>query len=158
MKKILASTLLLAVLAVGPPGRASLAVEFEFNGTVHLPVFPCVQGGCVGSFTGVARGIFEDGHAHINPPAPITFSFTYQENNCEVGNAQGSGVIDGIPFTFTWTRTERTVRAVGDYGPHLLRIPAFLPVSVASDPCPFGPPRSVTGNMSGIALGDAEIN
>lgn len=144
--------LLLALLAVSIPGLAAPAVAFEFNGTAQLPYFPCVPGGCVGSFNGVARGIFEDGHAHTTIPASISFSFTYQENNCEFGTAIGSGLINGISFTFVWLRTERVVRAVGTYGTHQLRIVAVLPVGLLSPACrPGGSPASFTGLMSGFA-------
>jgi hypothetical protein len=153
MKKFLVLGLLLGSLAVVVPGHASPAVAFEFNGTASLPTFPCVPGGCVGSFSGVARGVLENGNS---TNAPISASFTYQEANCELGNAQGSGLINGVGFTFNWTRVGNTATITGSYGGHTIRAVAAFAVTSPAVPTmclPGAAPSAVTATVAGAAAG-----
>jgi hypothetical protein len=152
VKRLLALSLLLVALAAVVPARSSAAVAFAFNGTASLPLFPCVPGGCTGTFTGTARGVLENGNS---TNAPMTASFTYSENSCEIGIANGSGLIDGVPFTFAWNRTGNNIRSSGYYGPHFLRADAvFTSTPLVSPGClPNPKPGPLTWNVEGVAWG-----
>jgi hypothetical protein len=148
---ILALGLVLVSLAAMMPAQA--AVAFRFSGNASLPTFPCVPGGCVGSFSGTAQGQL-DGAGSIETGA-ITTTFTYQENNCEVGTATGSGTIAGQPFTFTWNRTGNTARITGTYaGGAVNAVATFTTTPVLPPGClPGGAPSAVTANVNGAAAG-----
>lgn len=151
MKKFLIVGMLLAALAAVIPAHAATA--FVFNGQAHLPTFPCVPGGCTGTFSGTARGNL-DGVNSTN--AAMTATYTYQENNCEQGTASGSGTINGVPFTFTWARTGNTARITGVYaGGNITAVAAF---AVTAPPAPTmcvpgAPPAAVTATVAGVAAG-----
>jgi hypothetical protein len=151
VKKFLVLGMLLAALAAVVPAHAATA--FAFNGTASLPTFPCVPGGCTGTFTGVARGHL-DGVNSTN--APMTATYTYQENNCEVGTASGSGTINGVPFTFNWTRTGNTARITGTYAGGTINAVAAFAVTNPPAPTmclPGAPPAAVNATVAGVAAG-----
>ncbi|MGH2794189.1 MAG: hypothetical protein ACRDKG_07765 [Actinomycetota bacterium] len=154
MKKttvVLALGLLLAVLATMMPAQA--AVAFRFQGSASLPTFPCVPGGCVGTFSGTAQGQLDE--VGGIETGPISASFTYQENNCEVGTAVGSGSINGLPFTFTWNRTANVARITGTYaGGAVSAVATFTTTPAVPGGClPGGAPGPVTANVNGAAAG-----
>jgi len=157
VKKLLALGLLLAAIAAVVPAHSSTAVGFAFNGTASLPTFPCVPGGCTGTFTGTARGVLENGNS---TNAPMTASFTYSENNCDWGVASGSGSINGVPFTFAWNRTGNFLRSSGFYGPHFLSFAAAFTTTPAVPPgcLPGSLPGPVTWNLKGAAWGSISVN
>jgi hypothetical protein len=151
MKKFLVLGLLLATLSAMWPAHA--AVAFRFSGSANLPTFPCVPGGCVGTFSGTVQGQL-DGVGGIETGS-ISASFTYQEANCEVGTANGSGTIAGQPFTFTWQRVANTARITGNYaGGPVNAVAAFTTTPALPPGClPGGAPGAVTGNVNGVAAG-----
>ena len=143
---------MLTVLALVIPGRASVAVAFQFNGTAELPVIPCSTGGCVGTLTGTARGAFENGNS---TNAPITATFIYQEVRCDFGVVSGTGQINGVAWTFSGQRQGTSLIFVGRYGPHGLTGRAagrFTPLvpSGCLDP---NHPSSATWTFTGIGWG-----
>jgi hypothetical protein len=148
---LLALGLLLVSLAAMLPAHA--AVAFRFSGTASLPVFPCVPGGCVGSFSGTAQGQLDEVGGIES--GPISTTFTYQENNCEVGTASGSGTIAGQSFTFTWNRTGNTARITGTYAGGTVNAVATFTTTPALPPgcLPGGAPTAVTANVNGAAAG-----
>jgi hypothetical protein len=151
MTMVLALGLLLAVLATMMPAHA--AVAFRFNGSASLPTFPCVPGGCVGSFGGTAQGQLDE--VGGIETGPVSASFTYQENNCEVGNATGSGSINGQPFSFTWTRVGNVARITGTYaGGAVNAVATFTTTPAVPGGClPGGAPGPVTATVNGAAAG-----
>lgn len=154
MKKttvVLALGVLLVSLAALLPAQA--AVAFRFSGSASLPTFPCVPGGCVGSFSGTAQGQLDE--VGGIETGPISASFVYQENNCEVGNAQGSGTINGQPFTFNWTRVANVARITGTYaGGAVNAVATFTTTPAVPGGClPGGAPGPVTANVNGAAAG-----
>ena len=151
MTMVLALGLLLAVLATMLPAQA--AVAFRFQGTANLPTFPCVPGGCFGTFSGTAQGQLDE--VGGIETGPISASFTYQENNCEVGNATGSGSINGQPFSFTWTRVGNVARIVGNFaGGAVNAVATFTTTPAVPGGClPGGAPGPVTANVNGAAAG-----
>lgn len=153
MKKLLALGLLLAAMAAVVPAHSSTAVGFAFNGTASLqPIFPCVPGGCTGTLTGTARGVLENGNS---TNAPMSATFTYQENNCRQGVASGSGLINGVPFTFSWSRTGNNLMIGGYYGSHFLHADAvFTTTPLVPSGCLVGGlPGPVTWKVTGVAWG-----
>jgi hypothetical protein len=150
VKKVLVLGLLLAALAAVVPAHSSPANAFAFNGTASLPTFPCVPGGCVGSFTGVARGVLENGNS---TNAPMSATFTYGDSNCEAGGANGSGLINGVPFTFSWNRTGNLLRLFGS-SYFLYAQAVFTTTPLVPPGCPGGGlPAGVTWNVRGVAWG-----
>lgn len=151
MTMILALCLMLAMLATMMPAHA--AVAFRFQGSASLPTFPCVPGGCFGTFSGTAQGQLDE--VGGIETGPISASFTYQENNCEVGNAQGSGSINGQPFTFTWTRIGNVARLTGNFaGGAVNAVAAFTTQPPVPAGClPGGAAGPVTATVIGVAAG-----
>jgi hypothetical protein len=148
---LLALGLMLVTLAAMMPAQA--AVAFRFSGTASLPLFPCVPGGCSGSFSGTAQGQLDE--VGGIETGPVFASFTYQENNCEVGNATGSGSINGQPFNFTWTRVANVARITGTYAGGAVNAVATFTTTPALPPgcLPGGAPGPVTANVNGVAAG-----
>lgn len=154
MKKttvVLALGVLLVSLAALMPAQA--AVAFRFSGTASLPTFPCVPGGCVGTFSGTAQGQLDE--VGGIETGPVSASFTYQENNCEVGTATGSGSINGQPFTFTWNRTANVARISGTYaGGAVTAVATFTTTPAVPPGClPGGAPSAITASVNGVAAG-----
>jgi hypothetical protein len=148
---VLALGLLMVSLAAMLPAHA--AVAFRFSGTASLPTFPCVPGGCVGSFSGTAQGQLDE--VGGIETGGISTTFTYQENNCEQGTASGSGTINGQPFTFTWNRVANTARITGTYAGGAVNAVATFTTTPALPPgcLPGGVAGPVTANVNGVAAG-----
>jgi hypothetical protein len=157
MKRKVALLIAICALSLGlvPSHAATGYAAGVFNGTAHLPKFPCGTGlTCSGgTFSGTFRGRI--GGKNVTG-APMSASFSYTEPDtvnslCAVkGSAAGSITIAGQSGSFTWSRTGLTAVVHFTVSGHAgTSVAVFLPVSTGF--CKPLKPAAINATVAGVA-------